>query len=112
MRAGVYNLVLDEGADVSLNIVWKDDSDSLIDLTGYTARMMLKNSIDGDVSVDWSSYISLGGVNGTIDINVPASQTIDIGFLDGKYDLELESTGGNVYKILRGKVLIHPEVTT
>lgn len=110
MRAAVYNLVFDEGADLPLNIVWRDDSDQLIDLSGYTARMKLKNTIDGAIVVDWSSYITLGS-QGTIDLNVPASATIDLGFLDGVYDLEVVSGSGTVYKVLRGKVLIHPEVT-
>lgn len=111
MRAAVYNLVFDEGADLPLNIVWRDDSNTLIDLTGYSARMKLKNTIDGDIVIDWSNYLTLGGTNGTIDLNVPASATIDIGFLDGVYDLEVESSNGAVYKVLRGKVLINPEVT-
>lgn len=111
MIAGIYNLKFDEGADIDIQFIWKDDTATPINLIGYTARMKVKNTIDGDSVVDWGSYITLGGSDGTVNLNVPASATIDIGFLDGVYDIELVSNAGNVYKFLKGKVLITPEVT-
>ena len=111
MVAGNYNLVFDEGADLDLQLIWKDDSDTLLDLSDFEARMKLKNKVDGDVTLDWSSYVTLGGVNGTVDINVPASATINTGFLNGVYGIELEnSVSGKIYKLLRGKVRIYAEV--
>ena len=111
MTAGKYDLEIAQGADFNIQLTWKDDNDVLIDLTGYSARMKLKNKIGGTIEIDCGSYITLGGVNGTIDIDIPASITETITFEQGVYDLELVSSGGNVYRIMQGKANVSFEVT-
>ena len=108
------NFTAKQGADFSLNLVWKNDG-VLVDLTGYTARMQLKMSYADTVpalSLTSGSGITLGGVLGTIDIAITAIQTAALQATTYLYDLELVSSGGQVTRLLEGKIKVTPEVTT
>jgi hypothetical protein len=61
---------------------------------------------DGD-----SPEISLGGANGTIDIDILASKTGALTFKWGYYDLELTDGSSNVTRILEGRVRLSKQVT-
>lgn len=111
MTAGTYNITLEEGANYDLMLTWKDDADDPIDLTNFSGRMKIKDRIGGSDIFDCSSYLTLGGVAGTISINIPHSALHDLGFKSGVYDLEVENEYGKVYKVLRGKAKIIQEVT-
>lgn len=85
------------------------------ELTGYTARMAVKDKLGGAV------LLSLTTENGGIEIN-PASQTITltisatdtaaITWAKGVYDLELVSPDGVVTAVLAGAVSVSREITT
>jgi len=111
MIAPKYPIAFDEGADLDLQFLWKDAGDDPVDLTGYTARMMIKEKIDGVIIKDWQSYLSLNTPMGAVNLNVPAINTVDIGFTSGVYDIELISPTGKVYKYIKGTVQIFEEVT-
>lgn len=86
-----------------------------VDLTGYTARMQIKNSVDDVTALfDWDSA---GGEltidpKGKITLSVDPAVLTDIGFTEGVYDLELESSGGEVSRIAFGPIAVSQEVTT
>ena len=54
--------------------------------------------------------ITLGGVLGTIQLTMTATDTAAITWSDGEYDLELVN-GAYVKRLLRGKVKVTKEVT-
>lgn len=113
--ADIYDFHIDQGATFRKVIVWKDPNDVPINLTDYTARMQIRKTINSDeVYVEATTengYITLGGANGTIEISIPASVTKDFQFRRGVYDLELESSGGIVTRLLQGCVFVSREVT-
>lgn len=111
MTSTVYDITIDAGGDYDIQLLWKDDLDNPINLTGYIGGMKIKESLTSSTSIDCSSYITTNGEDGTIDINIPASVTSTILFSVGIYDLELYSSLGKTYKLLRGKIFINPEVT-
>lgn len=91
-------------------------SDAPVDLTGYTARMDIRESVDAPtatVAASTSNYITLGGDEGTIDINIPASVMEDVPPGRYVYDLELISGGSppEVTAIIAGQFIVDPEVT-
>jgi hypothetical protein len=55
--------------------------------------------------------ITLGGAAGTIRIDLSATQTSNIAAGTYAYDLELESAGGEVTRLLSGTFTVSPEVT-
>lgn len=107
MTSVTYDLTFDAGGDFDIRFYWKDDSDNLINLTTYTVQMKMKEKYSSTTEIDLTSYVTLGGVNGTIDINIPALQTSQITYVAGVYDLEITNTLGATYKLLRGRVFIN-----
>lgn len=115
MSAGIYDFYVEQGATFLKTITWKDDNDTAINLTGYIARMQFRRSKSStDVlfsATTENGIITLGGAAGTIVINIPATSTDDFSFYGAVYDLELESSGGIVTRLIEGSVELSREVT-
>ena len=111
---GIYDITIYQGATFSQVLTWKDSSGSLLNLTGYTARMMARSSIDGATPfltlTTENGGIALGGVAGTITLSMSAAATSALS-QSGVYDLELISAGGIVTRLMQGSMLLSREVT-
>lgn len=114
MIAGTYKITCDQGATFERVFTVKDGQGDLLNLTGYTARMQVRPEIDSDeVLVELTTQngrITLGGAAGTITLSLSAATTAGID-KDGHYDLEIISAGGEVYRVLKGRFVLDPEVT-
>ena len=112
--ASKYNIKIDKGSTFNLSLTWKDESGALVDLTGYTARMHIRDKVSSASTLleltTENSGISLGGVAGTINIIITASASTSATWTSGVYDLELVS-GSYVKRMLQGNVTLDPEVT-
>jgi|Laugrefabdmm15sn_1035127.scaffolds.fasta_scaffold11175_4 hypothetical protein len=111
-----YNLVIQQGATLSLAITWKDSTGTAINLTGYTARMQARSTYDTATAIlsltSAAGDIVLGGVAGTITITASATVTAALTApWSGVWDLELVSGGGVVTRLLEGAASVSPEVT-
>lgn len=115
MAAAVYDITIEQGATYRLDIVWKDNAGAPINLTGYTARMQVREKVSSETALlDLTSQnggIVLGGATGAIAIVAAATMTDDITAKRGVYDLELVAPGGVVTRLIGGAVTISPEVT-
>lgn len=113
--AGQYNIVADQGATFSRVIIWKDDTGTPVDITGYSARMQVRQRYVSTSTVlsltSPSSGISLGTTNGQIQIVVSASTMAGVDAGDYRYDLELVSGSGVVTRLLMGSFTVRAEVT-
>lgn len=119
-----FDIEIKEGATFDLTLTWHTAGvDSpLVDLTGYSAEMVIKTA-KGDVEdiLTLSSggddpMIILGGEDGTVQILIPAAATKGLPFvadaegcLKGVYDLEL-TLGLTVTRLAEGVVLYNLEV--
>jgi hypothetical protein len=83
-----------------------------VDMTGFTARMQIKDRVGGTVLLDVSPYIALDNSEKKITITIPAAITEAITFTKGVYDLEMASPAGVVTELLSGSVVVTKEVTT
>jgi len=45
MAAGKHSFIIEQGATTKLNVQWTDASGSVVDLTGYQARMQIRPGI-------------------------------------------------------------------
>ena len=91
--AGIHNLLCDQGATFRKTLtMFASDGTTAIDLTGFTARMKIKDEVGGTLikSLTSSSF------------SAP---------LDAVYDLEIQNNSGIVDRVLQGKFIINPEVT-
>jgi len=113
--AEIYDIRIDQGATFQKLILWKDADGNPVDLTGFTARMQIRRRVHSDEvlaeATTENGYIVFGDDQGTIEISIPASVTEGFDFKRGVYDLELESSGGIVTRLIQGCVYVSREVT-
>ena len=125
MIAGVYNITIEQGSTFSrlISIEQPDlvtdptgNTFEPFDLTGYTARMQIRRTVESSTPM-----LSLTTENNGIIIN-PGTENNEIELLisdedtatlttSGVYDLEIIDDSGNVSKVVRGTVTLIPEVT-
>lgn len=84
------------------------------DLTGFTARMSIKDSAGGSLlhSLTSASGITINVAGKVISVSIDAVTTAGFAWTSGVYDLEMVSAGGAVTAVIAGKVSVTPEVTT
>lgn len=111
--AGAYNFTIEQGATFNLLMTWKIDNVA-VNLTGYTARLQARIDVDETetiLSLTTGAGITLGGAAGTITLDQTATQTALLPKGEYVYDLELQSSGGVVTRLLQGELNISAEVT-
>ena len=115
MAAGKYDIEIEQGADLDLDIDYKDSAGSLLNLgSGYSAAMKIKESKGGAViaSLTNGSGITLATTSPNINIKIAYGTTAGYDFETAVYDFELKNTGADtVSRILEGRVTLNREVT-
>lgn len=115
MSAAIYNFELEQGTSLVKSVVWKDSAGVAVNLTGYSARMQVRESIDSDtVLLELSTAngtISLTESQGKVTLVFSPEDTSGEDWTRGKYDLELTSSSGFVTRLLKGKITLSKEVT-
>lgn len=114
--AGTYDFTIDQGADLSKNMVWKDSDGDPVDLSGgWTARMQIRKSLSAvDVLLELTTEnggIVLGGAAGTITLVITDTQSAALSPATLKYDLEMINPAGTVERLIQGTITNRPEVT-
>ena len=112
--AATYGFTADQGATFNQVITWKDSANAPIDLTGYTARMQIRQKVSSSVSLALTTEngrITLGDTDGTITLTVSASDMTALPAGPYTYDLELVSGAGIVSRLLMGTFVVRSEVT-
>jgi hypothetical protein len=113
--ASTYNLDISQGETYSIRLNAKDSTGTRINLSGYTARGVIKYrygntgyllDLDPDV-VSGTNGNALA--SGFIDINLIPSQTSSLPVGQFVYDVEI-SGGTTVFRVVQGKAVVNPEV--
>jgi hypothetical protein len=113
MKPGKYNFVCPQGATFAKQLTWEIDDDP-VDLTTYTARMQVREKYTSANAIfnltTENGGITLGGLDGTIDLEISSSATAGAVAKEYVYDLELVSSSV-VTRLIEGKFIVTPEVT-
>lgn len=110
---GILNLTFPQGGTWKLDLTY-NQNDVPVNLTSFSARMQARTSYDSTATVlnlTNGTGITLGGTAGTIAVQVAATTSAAIGAAQYVYDLEIESAGGEVTRVVEGTLLVTPEVT-
>lgn len=114
-RAVIVDLMIQQGTDFSHTVSLQDSDGSVFVLSGYTAKMQIRESASSGTIL-----FELSTANGRIAVNGPAGQVtltitnVDssaITWRDGVYDLEITSGAGAVTRVMEGNVSVSLEVT-
>jgi hypothetical protein len=117
---GNYDLCIKQGATYTKIFTWlagqccgaAGGGPAPVDLTGYSATMQFRQYAGSPTLLyDASADITLGGVNGTIELVIDATDTEGFTWWNGVYDLLLTSSSGIVTRLLSGTVDVCPGVT-
>lgn len=87
-----------------------------IDLTGYSVRMQIRESITSPAPLyaltsEVGGGITVDGPEGVLRILIADDETASWVWRYGLYDLEIESASGETTRLLRGEVEVSAEVT-
>lgn len=125
MAAGKYSFVIEQGSTVDFEIQYKDANNNPINLSGYSGKMQLRESVDSpNTIITLSSSLAADGTglnfsgsngttppaSGSIGIYISAASSSLFTFTSAVYDLEIV-TGSRVTRILEGNVRLSKEVT-
>lgn len=115
---GLHNFTCNQGATFSRTITWKNSANAAYDLTGYTARMHVRETVDSANTVitltTANSRITLGSnaaTKGQITLTISAADTANLTPAIYVYDLEVVSGGGVVDRLIEGNFVVKAEVT-
>ena len=113
--AANYPITIEQGATFNRVLTLTDSDGNLINLTGYSARMTIRRANDFEtVLIELTTVnarIALGGAAGTVTLSISDSDTAALEAEVGVYDLEIESAGGTVTRLIQGTATIDREVT-
>lgn len=108
-------LFINQGSTFNRAFTWKDENAVAINLTGFSAKMQFRFNVNSKVVLAELSTLNgkivLGGVLGTIELIIPALETTNFNWTKAIYDLELQSSTGEVFRVISGNVVVSPEVT-
>jgi hypothetical protein len=125
MLAGKYNIFIEQGTtfyrliDVMEPNILDPTTFEPFDLTGYTARMQIRRTIDSPTAmlsltsptVNGNGITMRDGVVNALSINITDAMTSSL-TSSGVYDLEIIKTAtGDVSRLLQGTMTLSLEVT-
>lgn len=102
------NLTIDQGSNFDSSVTVTDSSGSAIDLTTYTTRGQIRKSYQSSTAVD---FVTTKNSDGEIGLSLTAAATGGMKAGRYVYDVEIESSGGVVTRVLEGQIEVTPRVT-
>jgi len=123
--ANRYNISIWQGATFGLTITIKDAAGNVSNITGYSARMQIREAYDSATATETlttaNGEITITGAEGNVALQLAATRTANISVdlsSPGRppkktyvYDLELIDTANVVSKLLYGDAIVYAEVT-
>lgn len=115
MTAGTYDFTLEQGSTFTRDFIYKDANGAVVNLSGYTARMQIRQFKESEEKLieatTANGKLVISGTLGQISLTILPSDTNSVKFAQGVYDLEIESPGGVVTRIIQGVVTFDKQVT-
>lgn len=113
MAAAKHNITAEQGTTFYLNFQLKSDGVGW-NLSNYEGRMQVRPSVDAS-----ETYLSLSTTtdeitmdsSGNVAVTVDADTMADVIAGRHVYDFEVESSGGEVWRVIEGKFVVKAEVT-
>jgi hypothetical protein len=103
-----------QGQDWSWTVIYSDDADVPVDLSGYTAKLEVRESPGGNLLLAMET--GGGGItlnaSGEIDLVLTDTQTAAIDCTKARYDLKIKQTSdGSITPILKGNFNVTRQIT-
>ena len=113
--AGQKNFEVDQNTTFIFQIEYKDNTGALIDLTGSTAKLQVRDTKGGSklafTLTSPSGGITIDGPNGLVTVKMTPTQTNKLFYPKSSYDLMLTDSNLNKTKLLEGFLTLSRSVT-
>lgn len=104
-----YKLHIDAGATFQRQFEYTNDDGSLFDLTGYSAKMQIRQTPEGELVLEHIPEINVE--DALITVYLTAEETSELTLTEYVYAIELTAVGGEpVTRLVEGGVEVSPEV--
>jgi len=115
MGAAKLNLKVEQGVTYR-HILQLKALGVIFDLSSYTARMQMRKNVNSpvvllNITSNAGDGITIDGATGVLTLVISATQTGALLANSAVYDLEIESSGGEVTRVVQGTVAISKQVT-
>ena len=90
MAAAKYNIQVEEHSSLSLALVYKDATDTVIDISSLSLAMTIyDNDIEEDTAFLVTPTLATDGTDGAFQITMPWSSIDALGYQQGRYILRI-----------------------
>lgn len=115
MPAAKLKLRIEQGATFRQSLDWRTNGVP-VNLTGYTARMQMRNPIDSptvihELTTENGGIIFTDVFEGKIELFISDQHTSAFSFDSCVYDLEMVAPNTDVIRLIEGEVTLSKEVT-
>jgi hypothetical protein len=110
MAAGTYNLTIEQGVDLDLQVSVQDSTGATYSLAGSTAAAQIRDTYNGSLLATFG-VTTATGVTGRLDLELSAVTASSLPLSGGKWDLLLTTSAGSKVRLLNGTVTVSGEVT-
>jgi hypothetical protein len=120
LRGNVHDLITDQGSTVHQVFGIKNSARKIIELTGYTARMQVRewntenrdpaSTIIAEYTTE-NGYLTVNETAGSVTLLIPPADMAAYEPKSYVYDLEVESPTSETTRIIQGKFIVRAEVT-
>lgn len=113
MSAGIYNILIEQGATFRKTIAYKDSTGAPIDLTAVSSIVgQVRPTAADPTEVPFTLSVEVPATAGLILWQMAASVTSVLAApFKQVYDIDINWNNGDVTRLLQGAVTISPEVT-
>lgn len=117
VNVDVANIAFEQGTPFELVYTWTDENDNPINVTGYTAQLIVATDLVNKTQIlifdsagggTANTTLTLGGTAGTFQATATAAATTAMTFITGVYALIAQSAGGVQTKLLEGQCVVNP----
>lgn len=112
--AGRLDLQMRTNETFRLHLTYKDANNLAIDLTGYTAKMQVRDKPAGILILDSAApnnSVTITGIDGKIDVEFAVTSMLPVTAARGAYDVAIVDPAGIVDVIVEGTVMFVDGVT-
>ena len=110
MAAGTYNLTIEQGVDLDLQVSVQDSTGATYSLAGSTAAAQIRDTYNGSLLASFS-VVTATGTTGRLDLALSAVSASALPLSGGRWDLLLTTSAGSKVRLLNGTVTVSGEVT-
>lgn len=111
MAAPIYNLEINQGETFSIGLLFKDATNTAINLTTATILSQIRPTAESNKILASFTITKDTGVPGRAVLSLSASQTQQLDFTDAVYDVLLTLASSTKLRAVQGKVTLSKQVT-